>query len=220
MKIYGHVWSVNTRKTLMTLAEKTGEAELVRVALPQGEHRTPEHLARHPFAKVPVLDDDGFVLYEARAINAYLDRKLPGPSLVPSASRDAARMDQWVNAIDAYFAPHAAPIIVESLFRRFLGGETNTQAIAAGREGLPPVLDVMDRALASSRHFAGEAFSLADIHLMPYVEYLERIGEGGPIAERKNLAGWWQRVSTRTTWNDVARTGPQPQDPAFAAPAA
>ena len=90
MRVHGHAWSINTRKTMMTLAEKGHEAELVVVALPTGEQRSPEHLARHPFAKVPVLDHDGFVVYESRAINAYLDRVLAGPALVPEDQRGRA----------------------------------------------------------------------------------------------------------------------------------
>src|ERR1043166_4096133 len=105
MKIYGHPWSINTRKTLMTLAEKGHAAELSLVLLPNGEQKLPEHLARHPFGKVPVLDDDGFLLYEARAINAYLDRTLPGPSLMPAGPREIALLDQFTNVAAAYFVP-------------------------------------------------------------------------------------------------------------------
>jgi len=128
MKIYGHPWSINTRKTLMTLAEKGHEAEFSLVMLPRGEQKLPEHVARHPFGKVPVLDDDGFVLYETRAINAYLDRKLPGPSLTPTHPRELALLDQFTNAAEAYLVPHAMPVIMEKLFRRYLGGEQNVAA--------------------------------------------------------------------------------------------
>jgi glutathione S-transferase len=75
MKIYGHPWSTNTRKVLMVLAEKAREAELSLVMLPNGEQKLAAHLALHPFAKVPVLEDEGFVVYEASAINRYLERK-------------------------------------------------------------------------------------------------------------------------------------------------
>jgi glutathione S-transferase len=214
MKIYVHPWSVNSRKILMTLAEKRHGAQQVLVMLPKGEHRSPEHLARHPFGKVPVLDHDGFVLYETRAIAAYLDRELPGASLTPSASRDVARMDQWINVADAYFVPHARPVIVELLFRRYLGGERDDAAVAAGRKGMLPALDVLDRALGASPYLAGEALSLADIHWLPYVEYLVRIGEAAPIRERANLSAWFERVAARPTWQRVARTGPQPYEPA------
>jgi glutathione S-transferase len=110
MKLYGHPWSINTRKTLMTLAEKGHQAELVLIMIPKGEQKSIEHLARHPFGKVPVLDDDGFVLYETRAINRYLDQKLGGTALIPGDDRDAARVEQWMNIADSYFIPHAHPL--------------------------------------------------------------------------------------------------------------
>jgi glutathione S-transferase len=212
MKIYGHPWSTNTRKTLMTLAEKGHEAELVVVALPKGEHLEPAHRARHPFGKVPVLDDGGFVLYETRAINAYLDRKLDGPKLSPTAERAAAWVDQWTNVADAYFVPHAQPLIVETLFRKYLGGEQDKRAIAAGRAGMGAALDAVDAHLASNRYFAGDAFSLADIHWLPYLEYLVRIGEGAPVLERRSLRAWWERASERPAWQKVARSGQQPYE--------
>ena len=212
MKIYGHPWSTNTRKTLMTLAEKGIDAELVVVKLPAGEHREAAHLARHPFAKVPVLDDGGFVLYETRAINEYIDRKAPPAQLVPSDVRDLARMHQWTNVADAYLVPHAAPFIMESLFRRYLGGEKDEKAIAAARIGMTAALDAADAWLAKHEYFAGSALSLADISWMPYLEYIGRLGEADAIAKRKHLAAWWNRVSSRPTWKKVARTGPQPYD--------
>lgn len=212
MKIYGHPWSISTRKVLMTLAEKGATAELVTVVIPKGEQKLPEHLARHPFAKVPVLEDGAFMLYETRAINRYLNDKLPGASLVPSDPQHAARVEQWTNVLDAYFEPFARPLIVESLFRRYLGGPTDKAAIAQGREGIQPALTALDDRLGDHPFVAGSAFTLADIHWMPYVEYLVQIGEADAVQRRSHLAAWWERVSARPTWRAVARTGPQPYD--------
>ena len=210
MKLYGHPWSINTRKALMTFAEKGHEPELLLVVLPKGEHKLPAHLALHPFGKVPVLDDDGFILYETRAINRYLDGRLAGPSLTPPDPRDAARMDQFIHVADAYFAPLGQGLIVERLFRQYLGGEQDGAAIRAGREAIQTPLDVVERALASRPYLAGATFSLADIHWMPYLEYLFRIGEGDHVTRRRNVNDWWRRVSERPTWGKVARTGEQP----------
>lgn len=210
MKVYGHPWSTHTRKVLMTLAEKGHEAELVTVVLPKGEHEQPEHLARHPFGKVPVLDDGGFVLYETAAINRYLDRTLAGPALTPADPRGAARVDQWIQVANAYFTPHAGSLLVETLFRRYLGGEQDTRAIEAGREGMQPALDAADRWLGSNAYLAGASFSLADIHWMPYLEYLVQTGQGEHVTRRPHLSAWWEKVSARDTWQRVARTGPQP----------
>jgi glutathione S-transferase len=212
MKIYGHPWSINTRKALLVLAEKRAEAELVLVMIPKGEQRRPEHLARHPFGKVPVLEDDGFVLFETRAINRYLDEKLGGVPLVPRDRRAVALVDQWINVADVYFAPHAGPVIVETLFRPYLGGEKNEAAVRSGREGMQAALDALDRRLARAEHLAGDEFSLADIQFMPYFEYLARIGEGEHVERREHLRRWWRRVEARDAWQKVARTGLQPYD--------
>ena len=212
MKIYGHPWSINTRKTLAVFAEKNRDVTLSLVMIPKGEHKHPDHLRVHPFGKVPVLDDNGFVLYETRAINAYVDAVLDGPSLVPSNARDRARMDQWINVADSYFIPFAHPLIVEVLFRRFLGGVRDEAVVAAGRAGIVPALDTIDCALAKSPFLAGDAYSLADIHWSPYLEYMMAIGEGGPIDARANVRAWWARISARAAWKKAARTGPQPYD--------
>jgi glutathione S-transferase len=216
MKVYGHPWSINTRKVLMVLAEKGKEAELSLVMLPKGEQKLPAHVALHPFAKVPVLDDQGFVVYESAAINHYLERKFPTPALVPSDPRSAALCEQWRSAIDAYFVPHAAPVIVESLFRRYLGGESDLATIENGREKMQLPLAVADRALQTSPYLAGEAFSLADIHLMPFLEYLEKLSRD-VLAKRPGLAAWWERVSRRPSWQQVARSGAQPYEVGMAA---
>lgn len=219
MKLYGHPWSINTRKTLATLAEKGHQVPLSLVMIPKGEQKGPEHLRVHPFGKVPVLDDAGFVLYETRAINGYLDAVLTGPKLVPAAARDRARMDQWINAADAYFIPSAHGLIVELLFRRYLGGEQSADAIAAARAAIELPLDTIDRALGATPYLAGETFSLADIHWMPYVDYLHQIGESAPFDRRPNVAAWWRRVGSRPAWHAAARTGPQAYEPGMTADA-
>jgi glutathione S-transferase len=217
MKIYGHPWSINTRKVLMVLAEKAKHAELSLVMIPKGEQRLAAHVALHPFAKVPVLEDEGFVLYETSAINRYLEQKFPTPALVPDDPQSAALANQWLGAIEAYFVPHAAPVIIETLFRRYLGGEPNLQAIESGRTNMQTALDATDRALQSSPYLAGRTFSLADIHFMPYLEYLEKTGQDQAVKQRKHLTAWWQRVSQRPSWQQVARTGPQPDEPGMTA---
>jgi glutathione S-transferase len=217
MKIYGHPWSINTRKVLMVLAEKGAKAEFSLVMLPKGEQKSAAHVALHPFAKVPVLDDDGFVLYEVDAINRYLDRKLPGSALVPAGERSAARMTQWISAGDSYFVPHAGVFLVETLFRRYLGGATNQRAVESAREGMQRALDVADRALEATPYLAGDAFSLADVHWLPYLDYLERTGNEAALAGRHHLRAWFERVAGRESWQKVAHGGAQPYEPGMTA---
>ncbi|HEY3497763.1 MAG TPA: glutathione S-transferase N-terminal domain-containing protein [Polyangiaceae bacterium] len=217
MKLYGHPWSINTRKVLMALAEKGQEAELSLVMIPKGEQKLARHVALHPFGKVPVIDDEGFVLYESGAINRYLERKFPSPALVPSDARGAALVDQWISACDAYFSPQAGPLLVETLFRRYLGGATDGAVVASAREKMQTALDAIDRQLGANAYLAGETFSLADIHFMPYLEYLVKTGQDEPLQRRTHLSAWWERESRRPAWQKAARSGPQPYESGMSA---
>ncbi len=87
-----------SRAVLATLEEKSAPYRLVPVV--PGTLRLPEHLNRHPFGRVPVLEHDDFRLYETQAILRYLDRVMANPPLTPREPRCAARMDQLMNVND------------------------------------------------------------------------------------------------------------------------
>jgi glutathione S-transferase len=86
LKIYGMAQSSCTRRVLVTLAEKNiTDYELIIVNLPLGEQYKPSYTEKAPFGKVPLLDDNGFLLYESRAICQYIARKYgdQGTKLIP-----------------------------------------------------------------------------------------------------------------------------------------
>ena len=85
--LYGFDGSTYVRTVRMLLAEKGAQYDQVPVHVLKGEPRQPEHLARHPFGKVPVVDHDGFRILETSAIAPYLDEVLPGPSFMPDNAR-------------------------------------------------------------------------------------------------------------------------------------
>jgi glutathione S-transferase len=62
----------------------------------------PEHLARHPWGKVPVIDHDGFSIFETAAITRYVDAAFPGPKLQSDDLRQQARMTQICSILDNY----------------------------------------------------------------------------------------------------------------------
>src|SRR5271167_2088970 len=84
------------RAVLLALEEKSARYRLAPVA--PGNFQTPEHLARHPFGRVPVLDHGDVRLYETQAILRYVDRSvLAQPALTPADPHRAGRMDQLMN---------------------------------------------------------------------------------------------------------------------------
>ena len=204
MKVYGHPMSTCTRKVLTTLAEKGHEAEFVMVDIMKGEQKLPAAIARQPFGVVPAIDDDGFVLYESRAIIRYLDEKLPGTKLSPPEAQDRALMEQWISVEASYMSPKAMVIVMNNMFGPMMGKTPDTDAVAKATESLGHTLDITDKALANHDFLAGKAFSLADIDWMPYVQYLFGAKAGNLITDRKHLGAWWERVSTRPSWVKVS----------------
>ena len=203
MKIYGHPLSTCTRKALMALEEKGESADFEKVDLFAHAQRSPEHLARHPFGLVPVLVEADFVLYESRAILRYLDARYSEASLTPKSPRDVARMDQWLSVDQSYVAPHARTLAVERLLRPLAKLEPRAELVDAAESGLSSAFDVLDRALAGRTWLAGDALSLADISLAPYVGSLPMLGAAHTTTGRPHLAAWWERVSARPSWRAV-----------------
>ena len=116
------------RSVLATLEEKRAPYRLAPVA--PGATKTPEYLALHPFGRVPVLEHDGFRLYETQAILRYLDRVLPQPSLTPADVKRAARMDQAMNINDWYLFHGVGNVII---FHRMIAPQLH--GAGAGRGG-------------------------------------------------------------------------------------
>lgn len=204
MKLYGHPMSTCTRKVLTVLAEKGHAADLTVIDIMKGEHKKDEHLARQPFGVVPALEDDGFWLYESRAMIRYLDEKLDGPKLTPADIKERALMEQWISVEYSYFSPQAMKIVMEMLFGRMAGRAPDTEKVEKARTEVGRALDVAEKTLAKQEHFAGKAFTLADISWMPYVQYLFAAESGDLITSRPGVRAWWERVSTRPSWKKVA----------------
>ena len=99
--LWGFDASTYVRTVKMVLAEKgVTQYKQVQLNVLKGEPKMPEHLERHPFGKVPVLDHDGMRILETTAIARYLNDVLPGKSLVPPTPKDRARMDMIISMID------------------------------------------------------------------------------------------------------------------------
>ena len=186
--VYSIPGSPYGRAVLATLKEKGAGVRYVPVA--PGSFRQEPHIRRHPFGKVPVLEQGGFVLYETQAILRYLDRVLPHPALTPTDPRDAARMDQVMNINDCYFFNGVANTIG---FQRVVGpkimGMTPDEAIcAAAMPRAHMVFDELARLLGDNPYFAGDKVSLADLIVAPQIDFFVDLLEWA--RSRRTTASW------------------------------
>jgi glutathione S-transferase len=198
------------RSVLAALEEKGASYRLSPVA--PGTMRSPEHLSRHPFGRVPVLDHDGFNLYETQAILRYLDRVLPAPALTPADPKRAARMDQAMNVNDWYLFQGVGNVIIfhRVVGPRLMGLKPDEAAIAAAMPKAHAVFAELARLLGDQAFFAGEAVSLADLLVAPQVAFFTQTPEWADlVAPHPNLVAWLERMEARpsmqaTTWERVS----------------
>ena len=158
------------------------------------------HLALHPFNRVPILEHDGFRLYETSAIALYVDEAFDGPALQPKDVRARARMHRWISALNAYFYPYMAYHLGhERIVYPNLGIEPDERVVAAALPKIATCLDVMEGELAANGdHLVGGQLTLADLFLLPSLTTLGRTPEGqAMLAGKPRIREWWLRLQGR-----------------------
>jgi glutathione S-transferase len=161
----------------IVLAEKGLEYETVVVDL---DDRPAWIYEKNPLGKVPVIEEDAFVLPESEVINEYLEERYPEPPLWPADPAERARSRLLVNRFDALSRPYYA-------LRR--GDET-----AATK--LNEQLSALDSVLTGRPFLTGREFGLADAAYLPWI-IRARSSLGVDLEPHAALSVWVARASER-----------------------
>jgi glutathione S-transferase len=164
------------------------------------------HLALHPFNRVPILEHDGFRIYETSAIALYADEAFEGPSLQPEDLRQRAAMHRWISALNAYFYPYMAYHLGhERIVYPNLGIAPDEKVVAAALPKIATCLAVMDAELAANGDYlVGGELTLADLFLLPSLTTLSRTPEGQEmLGTRPRIGEWWLRMQARPAVQQV-----------------
>ena len=161
----------------IVLAEKGVEYEDVQIDLAD---RPAWIYEKNPLGKVPVLEEDAFVLPESPVIMEYLDERYPEPPLLPADPGERALARLWLERFDDllgddYYARRGDEGACEQLDRR---------------------LDALDAALDATPFLAGAEYGLADIGYLPWV-LRARETLGVDLDGKKSLLGWLDRLLQR-----------------------
>jgi glutathione S-transferase len=193
MRLHWHPFSLFPRRVRIALHEKAIPYEDVIVDLPGGAHRTSGFRRLNPFGQVPVLEDDGLVLYESVAILEYLEERHPMPPLLPADVAGRAVARQWMlTAGDYLIGP----------FHRWLAQFFTPEDAwdradqARAQDEIGGHLDVLEAALGGRDHLAG-SFSLADVCYAPFACELETARLGALLTPRPRVRAWIERLSAR-----------------------
>jgi len=165
MKLYLVAVSGNSYKVRILLSLLKVPHELVFVDTRNKAHKKQPFLSLNPRGEVPVLEDDGVVLWDSAAILLYLARKHGGEQWLPVAPGPMAQVMQWValagNEIQ-FGLQYARRGILQD---RWTAG-TLEQGQAMGRVAL----NALELRLADHAWLALNRPTIADVACFPYVE--------------------------------------------------
>jgi glutathione S-transferase len=162
LKIYG-VSRSRAFRTLWMAKELRLDYDHIKVDFATGETRSPAHLALNPSGHVPVIDDNGFVLWESLAINLCLAKKYGAGTLYPTRLEEEARAWQW----SFWGTTEIERPVLTALFNRAILPEDKRDASAAdaAEKGLAQPLGVLDGALGRGANLLGDNFTVADLNV-------------------------------------------------------
>ncbi|KAI0696179.1 glutathione transferase [Cytidiella melzeri] len=210
LKLAGNPISTCTRRVALVLKEKNVPFEFVTVDFRKIEHKSPEHLKKQPFGQVPyIIDEDGFQLFESRAICRYIAAKYrdQGTPLIPDASdlKATALFEQAASIETSNFDGYAHTLSFEKIVKPMLFGKpTNEEVVKETLAILESKLKVYDVILGKQKYLAGDELTLADLFHLPYGTRLQQEAGFDIFGEDKpNVARWWKDISSRESWQAV-----------------
>ncbi|KAJ3514269.1 hypothetical protein NLJ89_g2468 [Agrocybe chaxingu] len=208
LKVYGTPGSLCTKRVAVVLYEKQIPFKLYAVDMAKGENKSPEYLEKQPFGQIPYIDDDGFIIYESRAIGAYIATKYPDQGtrdLIPKDPKTNALYLQAASVELAHFDEHASKIVWEKVIKPKLGLITDQAAVDDQVIRLAAKLDVYDKILSRQKYVAGNELTLADLYHLPYASLLGAAGID-LLEKRPNVLRWYKEISARPSWQAVKDT--------------
>ena len=190
--LYDAIPSSNSDRVKIALHEKGLAYERVTLDLAKKEQKRPEFLKLNPYGKVPVINDNGQILFESCIINEYLDEQYPNPPLMPKdpclRGRGRVLVDYSLNYLhEPYWALRGEMLKKES--------ERNIAIMEEKRHILRNLLQYLEEALGDKSYFLGE-ISLTDIDVLPRFLRMESYG-ALPTPSLPRIGAWLKRIKER-----------------------
>lgn len=190
LRIWGRISSINVRKVV--LAAQLLELPFERTDAGQafGIVQTPQYLGKNPNALIPLIEEDGFALWESNVIVRYLCARHSAGRLYPGDLRARFDAERWMDWQQTSLNPAGRDAFLQLV--RTPSAQQDPALIARSVAAMEPLLDILEAQLARRPFLAGEHLSIADI---PIACELHR-WRGLPLAQahRPHLDRWYEGI--------------------------
>jgi len=203
LRIYGYAASINVRKVLWACAELDLPFDRQDWAGPFRPTTDPTFLALNPVGMVPVIDDDGVIIWESNTIIRYLAASRSRGDLLPSDPRRRAHIEKWMDW-QVSDLNNSWRIAFQGLIRRNPDNQ-DPEAIQRSLATCSRMIGVIDAHLSrSGGYMCGEKFTLADIPIGLSIHRWRSLQEQPPLF---NVARYYERLCERPGFRQYGRDG-------------
>ncbi|KAL8807196.1 MAG: hypothetical protein Q9182_000878 [Xanthomendoza sp. 2 TL-2023] len=194
-------------RVLVIILEMDLPYEHVLVDIAKGDQKTEAYKKLQPFGKVPALEDDGFLIFESRAICKYLARKYAsGTQMMPGGDDKAFGLfEQACSVEQSYFAAASETIGTELIIKKMKGlGPPDEARVSQAETDLDEVLAYYDKVLSEQKYLAGDGITLVDLFHLPNGAALKAFGYKETFEKYPNVDRWFAGLQERQTWVKAA----------------
>ena len=199
IELWGRSNAYNVQKALWILAELDLTFTHHNIGSQPGDLETPEFLALNPHARIPVLVDEGEVVWESNTIVRYLAAKYSCGYLWPEAPLERSHAERWMD----WELTKLQEDFIALFWGYFRTPETERDpvAIGAARERCAAHMYQLDRQLAKQAYLGGDRFTMGDI---PCAVCLYRyFNMGLEVEQPVHLLEWYRRLGERSAYRSV-----------------
>jgi glutathione S-transferase len=209
IKLHGFPLSPRAFKAFFAAHQMAVPYEFALVNFATGDNRTPGFTKMNPNQRMPVLEHDGFYLWESNAIVNYLAGQSPDSGYLPADAKARATTQQWQFWEANHWDPACAVFMFENVVKKLFGrGEPDPNEIKRGTELMARLGPVLDGQLAKTRYVTGDRITVADLSLAPTLSGAEPAQM--PIGEYRHIQRWMAEISALPSWQKAKAMQAQP----------
>ncbi len=199
LKLHAFPFSPRGFKVLAVANYLGLDYEFCLVDLGKGEQKRPEFLALNPNGRMPVLEEDGFSLWESNAILTYLAGKKPEAGLLPADERGRADVMRWMFWDSAHWDSICAIFIYENLVKTFFKlGEPDAAELAKAEQRFHQFAPVLDAQLKTRKFICGDKPTIADFTIASPLNAAEPAKF--PLGPYAAIRRWYSDMSALPAW--------------------
>jgi glutathione S-transferase len=196
LKVWGRTNSINVQKVMWTVAELGLPHERIEAGGRFGVVGEDWFKNMNPNSRVPVIDDDGFILWESHAIVRYLAARHSPGKLYPTGLKERALAEKWMDWVQAQVGGPIFAVFFPLI--RQQPAQRNQEQIRQGFEACVPLYAMLDQALAGQDWLVGGRMTIAELGVGPFAHRWLALPIQRP--SMPNLEGWYKRLMERPAY--------------------